>query len=303
MMFRIEIKNWDKFNPRKDVKKPTWFRLENDWESDPDFYDYTAEQKLLWIHLLSSASREHGKTGFKLNTVQSAAILKMSEPYLIETLQSFAGPDKEFISLRELPGKNPNGCVQNPNAHDRKELSTTEVGDRNPNVHDRVPPTPTASRDGWNPNAYVQNLHATGRDGTKRNDNNPPKPPHDIAKFAAALKDPSVSPREHTRIVKQTAVEVTARLIAALHSGLDDTAAKASVGDLGWEAMRSRYGTFSSFSSSFRRSYEKGNGTTHEAQLRNWVIAFLGKLISSGKENPLTGEDKGFRLITACENE
>lgn len=58
----ITILNWHKFNPRKDVKASSWFRLEHSLFEDPEFFDLTHSQLLFWIYLLSNASKKNGDT-------------------------------------------------------------------------------------------------------------------------------------------------------------------------------------------------------------------------------------------------
>lgn len=54
----IEILNWDKFNPRKDVKNPSWFAFSNRLIEDSDFFDFSPIEFKAWIYLLSKASQK-----------------------------------------------------------------------------------------------------------------------------------------------------------------------------------------------------------------------------------------------------
>lgn len=51
----IQILNWSKFNPRKDVKRTHWFRLDNDFVVR--MYGFSSGAKVVWLCLLSEASR------------------------------------------------------------------------------------------------------------------------------------------------------------------------------------------------------------------------------------------------------
>ena len=53
---KIKILNWEKYNRRKDIKSPHWFALSNRFFDDPDFYDFSSEEKLAWIFILTQAS-------------------------------------------------------------------------------------------------------------------------------------------------------------------------------------------------------------------------------------------------------
>lgn len=57
-VFWIEVVNWEKWNPRKDVKKPSWFRMENDLlDGNPEFDDFTSDELVTWWWMLSQCSR------------------------------------------------------------------------------------------------------------------------------------------------------------------------------------------------------------------------------------------------------
>jgi hypothetical protein len=54
----LEIVNFDKYNPRGDVKKHSWFRFENALLESADFYSFTGEEIKAFLYLLSQASRK-----------------------------------------------------------------------------------------------------------------------------------------------------------------------------------------------------------------------------------------------------
>lgn len=56
---RITINGWDQYNGRKDVKNPSWFRMEYRTVESPDFYDFSHEEFRVWIYLLSQACRKN----------------------------------------------------------------------------------------------------------------------------------------------------------------------------------------------------------------------------------------------------
>lgn len=58
----IQIRNWEKYNPRRDYKRPWWFGFNNNFFTDPDFYDFTDKERLFWIYLLCESSR-YNKNG------------------------------------------------------------------------------------------------------------------------------------------------------------------------------------------------------------------------------------------------
>lgn len=58
-MIQITVINWDQYNPRSDVKKSSWFRLEHDLFDAPQFTDFTAAELLAFVYVLSMVSREN----------------------------------------------------------------------------------------------------------------------------------------------------------------------------------------------------------------------------------------------------
>ena len=59
----ITISNWDKYNDKShNLKKPWWFKLNNSFLSDPDFYTFTSDEKLIWIQILCQASQQKTKS-------------------------------------------------------------------------------------------------------------------------------------------------------------------------------------------------------------------------------------------------
>lgn len=56
---RIIIRNWAKYNPRKDLKQMNWFRVQNTIAHDRNLYGLVPEQKWAWIVLLSICAIEN----------------------------------------------------------------------------------------------------------------------------------------------------------------------------------------------------------------------------------------------------
>ena len=54
----VTINGYDKFKGRKDVGSPTWFKLSNDFLSDPEFYSFTFSEKCAWIWGLVAVVQE-----------------------------------------------------------------------------------------------------------------------------------------------------------------------------------------------------------------------------------------------------
>ena len=55
----ITIINWDKYQPRKDIKNPTWFRLNNDFFSHPKICGLPDNVKLFYLKILTTYSQHN----------------------------------------------------------------------------------------------------------------------------------------------------------------------------------------------------------------------------------------------------
>jgi hypothetical protein len=58
----VTIANFKLYNPRDDVKRPSWFRLEHSLFEHPDFYEFNHTEKMVWIYLLCIASKKNTET-------------------------------------------------------------------------------------------------------------------------------------------------------------------------------------------------------------------------------------------------
>lgn len=57
LFIEIKVHKWEEYNPRSDVKKPSWFRISNTLIEDPDFYSMSSEEFRAWIYILSMCSK------------------------------------------------------------------------------------------------------------------------------------------------------------------------------------------------------------------------------------------------------
>jgi hypothetical protein len=94
--YSIIILNWERFNPRSDVKNPSWLRLQHNLFEDWKFYDFSHSEIVFWIYLLCEASRrnqggmvtvniEHAHRVSRLDaTVCNSAIEKLQRNKVVE---------------------------------------------------------------------------------------------------------------------------------------------------------------------------------------------------------------------------
>lgn len=58
-MIKLKIENWKKYNPRLDVTKSSWLRLEHDLFDSPQLTDFSNLELLAFIYVLCMASKEN----------------------------------------------------------------------------------------------------------------------------------------------------------------------------------------------------------------------------------------------------
>ena len=103
---RIHIVSWEKFNVRKDVKTPSWFRMQHDFFTNPHFYSFTAEEMVCWLYLLceqSKISASNNKTGLRVHANHFTVCTRLSEKVLHRTIEKLK--EEQLIAVRTLRGR------------------------------------------------------------------------------------------------------------------------------------------------------------------------------------------------------
>jgi hypothetical protein len=85
----VEIANWDKYNPRSDVKSSSWFRMDNNFFSDPDFYGHSLTTKATWLQILACASAKLSSI-VKINTKQIGDSLGCSADEILKCVTAIS---------------------------------------------------------------------------------------------------------------------------------------------------------------------------------------------------------------------
>ncbi len=57
MKITIEVVKWDDYNPRKDIKSMSWFKLSSDIAFSPTLFGLTAQAKWFWVFTLSAIAK------------------------------------------------------------------------------------------------------------------------------------------------------------------------------------------------------------------------------------------------------
>jgi len=157
----VKIKNWDKFNPRKDVKSASWFRMENDFLTDPDIYGQSMPVKLVWIHILSQASKKNCET-VKLNILMAAGEVGCDETEVGKAVDYLTSINSLEKVSHDRIRSDPAGSGRKRTATGRNETNVTNVTNEKAIVGLAPDPSPKSDFEIfgriWNEFAGLKNL-------------------------------------------------------------------------------------------------------------------------------------------------
>lgn len=131
--FWLKIKNWDKHNPRKDIKKPSWFAFDNRMIEDEDLFDFTHGEFKVWIYILSKASQKVSPT-VRISPAHAEKVCNISAADLGSAVAKLISlgmvstdvTGDEIHSVQNAPVHDSNVSVQIPNADVQNPYSTGE---------------------------------------------------------------------------------------------------------------------------------------------------------------------------------
>lgn len=58
----VEILNWEKYNPRKDITKLSWIRVDTTLPTSEGLFKFDAEERWIWLCFLCHAAKKNSKT-------------------------------------------------------------------------------------------------------------------------------------------------------------------------------------------------------------------------------------------------
>lgn len=82
----VTVLSWDTYNPRKDLKATSWFRLQNSLFEDPNFYDFSHSELLVWIYLLMQCSKKQAGT-IRLNLAHAERVGRLRKQDIASALE------------------------------------------------------------------------------------------------------------------------------------------------------------------------------------------------------------------------
>lgn len=125
-LYKITIKNWDKHNPRKDVKHPSWFAFNNRMIEDADFFSFNHGEFKAWIYILSRASQKQSKM-LEIEAAHPERVCNVIECDFLSACQKLE--TLGIISFHVTDASRGRHVdVQNPYATDRQTDNTDRQG-------------------------------------------------------------------------------------------------------------------------------------------------------------------------------
>lgn len=101
----IFIPAWSKYNPRKDIKNPSWFRLDRDFYLDSEMMTLPTETRFLWVVLMGMATKGRGDP-FRVTESTLAFFVGTTSKNIQDGLKELGAFGKILIESEALPDAN-----------------------------------------------------------------------------------------------------------------------------------------------------------------------------------------------------
>jgi hypothetical protein len=133
----LKINNWDKYNPRKDIKRPSWFAMDNEILQDDIVWSLSDAEFRAWIHILCTASKSSSDT-ITVNFSKAKSFSRIDPKVFAHLIGKL-----EKHNLIQVFADDTNASVR---ARSQSVRYTTE---HNITEHNITPPDPTQSGDAY----------------------------------------------------------------------------------------------------------------------------------------------------------
>lgn len=252
----IEIVNWTKYNPRRDVKS-SWFRVDNSFFMDPFISSLTPAQFKVWFFILAECSRRSGGV-VKLSQRCTGRVLNLRWPCIEAALEKFESESK--IVWRRSDGKT--------DANEVAEL---------PPIHVQSIARPrNATNERTNERNERSFLRARVRENQAADDDptTPCPPKKNGAEFSA---------QGEGKKLRHAAIVLRDKMLGAIRKvGLDEAAAREIVGPLAWAIVEQRWATWENFCLEVQKAYAASENRTYfHRELTESIEALLPEIAAA----------------------
>ncbi len=123
-LIKITFKQWEKWNPRKDIKQPSWFAMSNRITEDDDIQTLTDSEFRAFVHLTCLASQK-SRPPVVVNLDKAVRVTGIKRATFLETITKLAGleiissePVREAYAIRTDDERDPNATLQDKTLQD-----------------------------------------------------------------------------------------------------------------------------------------------------------------------------------------
>ena len=160
---RIKIKNWEKYQPRKDIKSQSWFRLNNDLFYDPKICELDHEGLITLLYLFCEASRTNQNGELFLSRIHSRIHSRLQDRDLNRSIKKLQ--ELQIIEQPTLRGRYADVTQMCSTIQYKTEQDTA---DREKHVSGRAKALPPLASF-WNENCgNLPKVKACGKDRTRK---------------------------------------------------------------------------------------------------------------------------------------
>lgn len=114
----VFVRNWEDYKGRGDVKHNSWFRCSNRLLEDPDFFEFSAEEVLVWIYILSLSSQKNAGT-VSINFSHALRVCRLKKSAILSSIEKMKGNQIDLVDVTDALRAR-NGHVTDTCATDRQ---------------------------------------------------------------------------------------------------------------------------------------------------------------------------------------
>lgn len=93
----VRIRGFEKFKGRGDVKHNSWFRCSNRLLEDPDFYEFSHAELLVWVYILSLASIKNSDE-VEINFDRADRVCRLKRKDVLSAIEKLEGNQVDRLS-------------------------------------------------------------------------------------------------------------------------------------------------------------------------------------------------------------
>ena len=131
----LKISNWDKHQPRKDLKSYKWFALSNDFHLDQKFHNFNSEEKLVWVYLLCEASKQAKGGDVVLVLDHWCRLIGISKKIVLQVIEKIESVRVAYRSVQIRTNPSRYTTLHNTTLHNKTEHNTV-TSDETKKVYD-----------------------------------------------------------------------------------------------------------------------------------------------------------------------